>query len=39
MVKEPIQIGSLELKNRIVMPPIATYLSAEDGSVTDELLA
>ena len=39
MVNQPIQIGCLELKNRIVMPPIATYLSGEDGFVTDELLA
>ena len=34
-----ICIGSLELKNRIVMPPIATYNSTEDGKVTDEMLA
>ena len=35
----PIRIGSLELKNRVVMPPIATYRSTEDGKVTDEMLA
>ena len=35
----PIRVGPLELKNRVVMPPIATYRSAEDGRVTEELLA
>ena len=35
----PIHIGQLELKNRVVMPPIATYRSTEDGKVTDEMLA
>ena len=35
----PIHIGNLELKNRVVMPPIATYRSTEDGKVTDEMLA
>ena len=37
MVREPLTIGTLELKNRIVMPPIATYLSGADGKVTEEL--
>ena len=35
----PIQIGTLELRNRVVMPPIATYRSTEDGKVTDDLLS
>ena len=35
----PIRIGPLELRNRVVMPPIATYRSTEDGKATDELLA
>lgn len=39
MVNESIRIGNLELKNRIVMPPMATYLSMEDGKVTEPLLA
>ena len=39
MVREPLMIGSLELHNRIVMPPMATYLSTEDGKVTEELLS
>jgi len=37
--EEAIRIGASELKSRIVMPPIATYLSTEDGKVTDEMLA
>jgi 2,4-dienoyl-CoA reductase-like NADH-dependent reductase (Old Yellow Enzyme family)/thioredoxin reductase len=31
----PFQIGKLELKNRIVMPPMATHFAGEDGSVND----
>jgi 2,4-dienoyl-CoA reductase-like NADH-dependent reductase (Old Yellow Enzyme family) len=31
---EPIQVGSLELSNRIVIPPMCQY-SAEDGCMTD----
>ena len=34
----PIRVGHLELRNRVVMPPIATYRSTEDGKVTEELL-
>jgi 2,4-dienoyl-CoA reductase-like NADH-dependent reductase (Old Yellow Enzyme family)/thioredoxin reductase len=29
----PFRIGNLELKNRIVMPPMATNFAGEDGSV------
>lgn len=32
---EPGWIGSLELKNRLVMPPMATNYASKDGSVTD----
>jgi 2,4-dienoyl-CoA reductase-like NADH-dependent reductase (Old Yellow Enzyme family)/thioredoxin reductase len=32
---EPGGIGSLELKNRIVMPPMATNYASKDGEVTD----
>ena len=32
---EPGRIGSLELKNRLVMPPMATNYASKDGSVTD----
>ncbi|WP_283622186.1 oxidoreductase [Limosilactobacillus avium] len=33
----PFHIGHLQIKNRIVMPPLATNLG-QDGFVTDELL-
>ena len=39
MIKEPFQFGHMELKNRLVMPPMATYYSDEQGHVTDKLLA
>ncbi|MEM1575289.1 MAG: FAD-dependent oxidoreductase [Nitrososphaerota archaeon] len=32
---EPINIGSLEIKNRIVMPPMSTNFANEDGSVSE----
>ena len=31
---EPIKIGSMQLKNRIVFPPMATKLGTDDGYVT-----
>lgn len=34
---EPIQIGSMTVKNRIVFPPMNTNLTSEDGCVTPEL--
>ena len=34
-ILEPISIGSLELKNRIVMPPMSTNFANEDGSVSE----
>ena len=38
-IKEPIKVGNSELKNRLVMPPIATYQSREaEGYVTDAML-
>jgi len=36
---EPGKIGAMELKNRIVMPPMATGFASDDGSVTDRLIA
>lgn len=36
---EPIQIGSMTVKNRIVFPPMNTNLTSEDGCVTPELEA
>ncbi|UCE43800.1 MAG: NADH:flavin oxidoreductase [Candidatus Bathyarchaeota archaeon] len=35
---DPIEIGLLRLKNRIVMPPMATGLATTEGAVTDELI-
>jgi 2,4-dienoyl-CoA reductase-like NADH-dependent reductase (Old Yellow Enzyme family) len=32
---DPIEIKGLSLKNRIVMPPMATGMATEDGEVTD----
>ncbi|AIS53025.1 NADH oxidase [Thermoanaerobacter kivui] len=34
---EPIQIRSMKLRNRIVMPPMVTNYAADDGAVTDRL--
>lgn len=38
MLTQPIKIGSFELKNRIIVPPVARQLANEDGSVTDKLI-
>lgn len=35
---DPIKIGSLSLKNRIVMPPMATELATMEGEVTSDLV-
>jgi 2,4-dienoyl-CoA reductase-like NADH-dependent reductase (Old Yellow Enzyme family) len=35
---DPIKIGSLQLKNRIVMPPMATGLATTQGGVTKDLI-
>ncbi len=37
-LSDPLKIGSLELKNRIVMPPMATNYATNDGGVTDKLV-
>ena len=34
---EPIRIGSVELRNRIVMPGMGTNLANPDGTVSDRL--
>lgn len=39
MVKKAITVGNQVLQTRIIMPPCATYLSTEDGKVTEKLLA
>ena len=35
---QPIQVGSMILRNRMVMPPMSTRLSNTDGSVSPRLL-
>jgi 2,4-dienoyl-CoA reductase-like NADH-dependent reductase (Old Yellow Enzyme family) len=35
---EPIKIGPMPIKNRIVMSPMATNLPASDGSATDKMI-
>ena len=35
----PGRIGAVELRNRIVMPPMTTRLSDEEGHVTDATIA
>src|ERR671915_1966998 len=35
----PARIGSVEIKNRIVMPPMTTRLADEQGHVTDDTIA
>jgi 2,4-dienoyl-CoA reductase-like NADH-dependent reductase (Old Yellow Enzyme family)/thioredoxin reductase len=35
---EPIKIGKMELKNRIVMPPMYTKFGTEFGAVTDRMI-
>ena len=35
---EPIQIGSMKLRNRIVMPPMTTSFANETGAVTERLV-
>ena len=37
-IQETINVGTMELPGRIVMPPVATYRSTEDGKVTDAML-
>jgi 2,4-dienoyl-CoA reductase-like NADH-dependent reductase (Old Yellow Enzyme family)/thioredoxin reductase len=34
----PLRIGSMELENRIVMPPMTTMLGGPDGEVTDRFI-
>jgi 2,4-dienoyl-CoA reductase-like NADH-dependent reductase (Old Yellow Enzyme family) len=35
----PARIGDVEIKNRIVMPPMTTRLADEEGHVTDDTIA
>ena len=34
----PIKINTMELKNRIVMPPMGTFMANADGTVSDRLI-
>lgn len=36
---DTLKVGSLELRNRIVMPPMATEYSTPEGFVTDKLIS
>lgn len=36
-LNSPIKIGNLELKNRLVMPPMATAKATEQGKVTESI--
>lgn len=38
LLHEPIKIGTVTLKNRLVMPPMATAKSTPEGQVSDDLL-
>ena len=35
LLNSPISVGNIELKNRLVMPPMATEKSDENGNVTE----
>jgi len=35
---EPTRIGKMEIKNRIVMPPMGTNMGTPDGHVTEEIV-
>ena len=35
---EPITVGNVTLKNRVVMAPMATNFATQDGLVTDQLI-
>ncbi len=34
----PIQIGNLKVRNRVVMPPLATLFASESGAPTRQLI-
>jgi 2,4-dienoyl-CoA reductase-like NADH-dependent reductase (Old Yellow Enzyme family) len=36
---EPVRIGSLEIKNRMIVPPMVTNFCTENGVVTDRFIA
>jgi len=38
-ILSPLKIKSMELSNRVVMPPMGTNLGNKDGTVSDENIA
>lgn len=38
-LREPLTVSGLKLRNRLVLPPMATSKANPDGSITDDLLA
>ena len=38
MLEQPLKIGSMEVANRVVLPPMATYKNSKGGQVTDALV-
>ena len=38
-LKKPITIGNMELKNRMVVPPLATNYATRQGFITDKMIA
>ena len=36
---EPIKVGPIELKNRIILPAMAKYFCGPDGFMTDDYIA
>ncbi len=36
---QPGRIGSMEIKNRVVMPPMGTNMATADGEVTEDIVA
>lgn len=39
LIFSPLKIKSMELKNRVVMPPMGTNLGRDDGTVSDDNIA
>jgi len=37
-LKSPIMIGNLKVRNRVVLPPMATRFASENGAVTKQLI-
>jgi 2,4-dienoyl-CoA reductase-like NADH-dependent reductase (Old Yellow Enzyme family) len=35
---EPIEIGKMTIRNRVIMPAMVTCFASDDGIVTDQLI-